>query len=157
LVRPATKQKSLSLQKSTLININNFTTQKVKSKMSQSAVVPACPPGFDCAFLNSCPQYYVDCPDGYFCDSYQGFPGQGKMDMKYAMYTQMNSDATVTEKNKERYIDKNRAIQVKCLFGFFCSSYDEMEVSVFVRDLSIHSLKSYDITNSGLSLGSLVL
>lgn len=79
------------------------------------------------------------------------------MDMKYAMYTQMNSDATVTEKNKERYIDKNRAIQVKCLFGFFCSSYDEMEVSVFVRDLSIHSLKSYDITNSGLSLGSLVL
>jgi hypothetical protein len=105
--------------------------------MSLSAVVPACPPGFDCAFLNSCPQYFVDCPDGYFCDSYQGYPGQGKMDMKYAMYTQMDSDATVTEKNKENYIDKNRAIQVKCLFGFFCSSPNEMEVGVWKTGLSV--------------------
>jgi hypothetical protein len=51
------------------------------------------------------------------------------MDFQFAMYKERNAlDVTVTQKNKELYIDKNRAIQVKCLFGFFCSSSSTMEV-----------------------------
>ncbi len=91
---------------------------------------PVCPPGFDCAFLNSCPQFYVPCPDGYFCDSYLGYKGQGEMDFRYAQYEQRNGWADVTQQNKEEFCDKDKAIQVKCLFGFFCSSSSEMEVSM---------------------------
>lgn len=106
--------------------------------MSLTAYVPVCPPGFDCAFLNSCPHFYVPCPDGYFCGSYEGYPDQSEMDFRYASYKYMNSATDVTHQNKIEFIDPDRAIQVKCLFGFFCSSSSQMEVRISRRSICLN-------------------
>ncbi len=54
------------------------------------------------------------------------------MDFRYAQYG-YGDDAT--EENKEVFCDRDKAIQVKCLFGFFCSSSSQMEVSITTNDV----------------------
>lgn len=127
--------------------------------------VPRCPPGFDCALLNSCPAYIQPCPDGFFCGSYEGLKHQSLMDFRYAEYAyQYVDDVTITHKNKGRYIDPDRVMQAACLDGFYCPDATSMEVSAllslsyllaahfsFFLSHSLSSLRTID-----LSCGSLV-
>eukprot|EP01033_Poteriospumella_lacustris_P001858 gene1858-1351_t len=85
-----------------------------------------CAPGMDCALLNSCPTYYVACPDGYFCSSYQSFPDESGMDYDYAIMKMANNDAEVTRQNAIWFIDPDRAIQNRCLNSFYCENVTEM-------------------------------
>ena len=98
--------------------------------MSNQAT-PVCPPGFDCALYNSCPQYIQPCPDGFFCGSYEGFPHQGVLDLRYAELANFYTDITVTDGNKKKYLDKDRTFQAGCLKGFYCPDSTSMKVCVF--------------------------
>ena len=95
-----------------------------------SSAQPICPPGFDCALLNSCPSYTQPCPEGYFCGSYEGMHHQSLMDYRYAQLVNLyQDDADVTHDNKKKYIDADRTIQSSCLAGFYCPDSATMEVS----------------------------
>lgn len=80
----------------------------------------ACPPGFDCAFLNSCPAIIKPCPEGFLCSSYAGHPQQGDIDLSYAKMKNIYTDVAVTEKNKEDFVVPDRAVQSRCYAGFYC-------------------------------------
>jgi len=92
------------------------------------SLVPVCAPGFDCAFANSCPQLIVDCPPGYFCSSYAGAEHQNDIDYRYALEKNLNNDNTVTRDNKEEYVPYDRAIQTRCMPGFYCPNATVMLV-----------------------------
>lgn len=75
---------------------------------------------------NSCPAYTLPCPEGYFCGRYQGYSNQNDIDYYYAVLKEMYQGADVTYDNSYWYIDYQRAIQSKCVEGFYCPSSSEM-------------------------------
>lgn len=81
---------------------------------------PVCPPGFDCAFANSCPKLILDCPAGFLCSSYAGAPHQNDIDFQYAKELNMFNHAVVTRDTKEDFVPFDRSIQTRCMPGFYC-------------------------------------
>lgn len=90
---------------------------------------PPCAPGFDCTFQTSCPSFYIDCPSGYFCGSYEGQKHEKLMDYRYALYRSNNDDTvTVTSTNYEKYAPPNRTVQMECFIGLTCPNGTTIEV-----------------------------
>jgi ABC-type multidrug transport system ATPase subunit len=81
----------------------------------------ACAPGFDCAYHNSCPNFILDCPPGFFCSSYENFTHVDRMDYSYASYLALfDNSVTVTPATAADYVPADRVIQSWCLAGFYC-------------------------------------
>jgi hypothetical protein len=93
---------------------------------------PVCPPGFDCAYANSCPKLILDCPPGFLCSSYAGAQHQNDIDYQYAIQLNFFDDETVTRDNKEDFIPFDRSIQTRCMPGFYCPNATTILVSVYI-------------------------
>lgn len=104
-----------------------------------------CPPNYDCQAFASCPSKLLPCPNGFFCSSYQNNSYQGELDLQYALIKMMygNNGVEITDSNKEKYIDKDRAIQTQCLAGFYCPDTTTMLVSYHNSMLSLYSKERF--------------
>jgi hypothetical protein len=103
--------------------------------MSSLQVAPTCPPGFDCAFLNSCPSFHLDCPAGFFCGSYENATHRAKIDFAYSTYaTLYNPQETVTMSNADNYVPDGRVFQNACPAGFYCPDATTIKVNTIEYD-----------------------
>lgn len=105
--------------------------QQFSNTMSLSSPV-ICPPGFDCAFANSCPSPFIECPPGFLCSSYADMEEKKEIDYSYALYKSLfggTGDVVVTPNNARKFIDPDRAIQNACLKGFYCPDATTIKVN----------------------------
>eukprot|EP00981_Chlorochromonas_danica_P004890 scaffold978_cov172-Ochromonas_danica.AAC.21 len=79
-----------------------------------------CPPGFDCALANSCPNYILPCLDGFYCSSYSNQPHLDDLDYRYALLRTIWDAKSATWDDKEDYVVPDRAVQSMCFGGFYC-------------------------------------
>lgn len=89
-----------------------------------------CPPGFDCAVESSCPAFVIDCPQGFFCSSYDGFEHESRLDYQYAKWKMYfaSESASVSMSNADAFAEPGRYISVNCLPGFSCASSSSMRI-----------------------------
>lgn len=87
-----------------------------------SAAPYLCPAGFDCAVANSCPNFVLNCPPGFFCSSFEGHKHQKLLDFQYASFKSdyLSADTEVTMNNADTYAEAGRYVSVNCLSGFSC-------------------------------------
>lgn len=88
-----------------------------------------CPPGFDCALLNSCPTYIQPCLDGFYCSSYANQPHLDDLDYRYALLKTLSDADSATWDDKEDYVVPDRAVQSMCFGGFYCPNATTILVS----------------------------
>ena len=79
------------------------------------------PAGFDCMYANSCPCMTVDCPTGFYCNSYSNSPYETEIDIKYAEWKlRLSRTTAITKDNRLDYIEPQRIVTVECPSGYYC-------------------------------------